>query len=198
MSTDLAMSLLGWCTPEKAQAMADLILQEEPLLCVEIGVFGGRSLVAQALALREVAGKSGQNGVIWGIDPWTTDAALEGENGNENDEWWAKQNLAQIRNGLLAAIDDNDLWNWVRIAVAKSADLDQSFWDIDILHIDGNHSEECSTSDVKIWLPAVRPGGWIWFDDTNWKSTSKAVRMLDKACKVVKDVGACRLYRKHD
>lgn len=198
MNTDLATSLLGWCTPEKAEAMADLILQEAPLLCVEIGVFGGRSLVAQALALRELEGKTGHHGLVWGIDPWTTDAALEGENGNENDEWWAKQNLAQIRNGLLGAIDDNDLWPWTRIAISKSADLDQSFWDIDILHIDGNHSEECSTTDVKIWLPAVKEGGYIWFDDTNWKSTSKAVRMLDKACQVVKDVGACRLYRKHD
>jgi hypothetical protein len=54
--------------------MAALIRREKPSVVVEIGVFGGRSLVPQALALRE-----NKQGVVYGIDPYTAAAATEGE-----------------------------------------------------------------------------------------------------------------------
>ncbi|MBI2809024.1 MAG: hypothetical protein HYX68_28910 [Planctomycetes bacterium] len=45
--------LEGWCTPEKAQMLAALIIDALPALCVEIGVHGGKSLIPQAMALRQ-------------------------------------------------------------------------------------------------------------------------------------------------
>jgi hypothetical protein len=36
--------------------------------------------------------------------------------------------------------------------------------------------------DVKNWLPKVRSGGYIWFDDANWESTTKAVQYLLANC----------------
>jgi hypothetical protein len=55
---------------------------------------------------------------------------------------------------------------------------------IDILHIDGNHSEDPALFDAKNWLPKVRPGGYIWFDDANWPTTKKAVDYLLETCEL--------------
>jgi predicted O-methyltransferase YrrM len=49
-----------------------------------------------------------------------------------------------------------------------------------LLHIDGNHSEEASTSDVDLFMPLVKPGGVVFMDDLNWDSTKRAQeKMLD-------------------
>jgi hypothetical protein len=70
------------------------------------------------------------------------------------------------------------------------------FDEVDVLHIDGNHSEEQSTADVHMWLPKIRSGGLVWFDDTDWKSTENARRLLAERCEHVSDVGTCALYRR--
>lgn len=40
---------------------------------------------------------------------------------------------------------------------------------ISILHIDGNHDYEFVLQDCEIWAPMVQPGGWIIFDDYEWR-----------------------------
>lgn len=181
----------GWCTPEKAEAMADLILRVRPAVSVELGVFGGKSLVAQAVALCY----GGMDGVVWGIDPWTVPAALEGDVGDANKEWWRSINIQAIRDQCLTGITERELWPWVRVIVAKSQDCHQLFQQIDVLHIDGNHSEECSVRDVLQWMPHVPPGGHIWFDDVEWNTTKKAVQILESECDQILEVTGCRLYR---
>lgn len=181
----------GWCSPEKAEAMAELIIEIRPKLSVELGVFGGRSLVAQAQALRYAQVPFG---AVWGIDPWTVDAALDGDVGDANREWWAKLDIQAIRDQCLRGITERQLWPWVRVVVAKSGDCHKHFHGIDVLHIDGNHSEEVSTGDVMNWLPAVRSGGYVWFDDANWSTTKRAVQILEDQCEYVKEVTGCRLY----
>jgi hypothetical protein len=42
-------TLHGWCTRKKATVMMDYIRKLKPTLSVELGVFGGRSLLAIAL-----------------------------------------------------------------------------------------------------------------------------------------------------
>ena len=55
--------------------------------------------------------------------------------------------------------------------------------EIDVLHQDGNHSEESSSREVELWLSKMKPGG-IWImDDIDWKvgdkvGTAKAQGML--------------------
>ena len=63
-------SIHGWCSYEKAEKFVETITDQKPQLCVEIGVFGGSSLIPQALALKP------HSGVIIGIDPWKNDASL--------------------------------------------------------------------------------------------------------------------------
>jgi predicted O-methyltransferase YrrM len=186
-------TLHGWCTIEKASAMAELVLTEKPALCVEIGVFGGRSLIAQALALCH-----NDSGVIYGIDPWDTASTIEGEHAPKSSAWWSNVNMPMIHAHCMKAIGDFGVWKPTRIIAARAERVAGVFTDqsIDILHIDGNHSELASVRDLDTYWPKVRPAGWIWFDDTDWRTTAKAVHWLNENAETIKDVKTCRLYRK--
>ena len=190
-------TLEGWCTQQKAEAMAQIVYESKPEMCVELGVFGARSLIATALALKE-----NRRGVVWGIDPWVVPAALEGQTDDESIKWWASLDIDRIRNEALNAITRFGLWDHTRVIVAKSADCHRMFRGIDILHIDGNHSEEKATLDVQLWANLVKPGGYIWFDDIDWPSTQPAIKLMqDLYAERIKEVVepgrcACALFRK--
>jgi hypothetical protein len=57
-----------------------------------------------------------------------------------------------------------------------------------MLHIDGNHSDETSYIDVTKWVPFVKQGGLIIYDDITWSengvtaSQARAVAWLDEHC----------------
>ena len=65
---------------------------------------------------------------------------------------------------------------------------------IDFLHIDGNHSEESSVFDVTYWLPKVKKGGVICFDDAWWESTQKAIKLLLQDCDLMEESSPKRQY----
>lgn len=184
--------LEGWVSAERGCELADLIVANRPKVCVEIGVFGGRSAISQALALEEVG-----SGKLYAIDPWRVEPALEGEN-DSNKKWWSENvDLNEIHLNFI-----NSVW---RIGVhhhlvpirALSQDCVALFYGgIDMIFIDGNHSEPSSTRDVVLYLPLVRPGGIIIFDDTDWPSTQKAIAILDHCCELVRDAGNYRIYKK--
>lgn len=184
--------LEGWVSPERGVELFDLIVKEKPVICVEIGVFGGRSLISQAMALRE-------NGIgrIFGIDPWKIEAATEGNN-VVNQEWWSKNvNLHGIHQGAMEAIWRLELDRWAIVVRAKSQDAWFLFRNgIDWVFIDGNHSEVSSVRDVFLYAPLVKKNGIIVFDDADWPETQEALKMLDGQCELVKDAGGYRIYRK--
>lgn len=200
--TRVVPQMQGWCTVEKALAMAQLIEDTKPNVIVELGVFGGRSLIPQALALQAQQSSPVSPARIYGIDPWKKDACLEGTNDKANDEWWAKLDLEAIHRGCMEVIWHYNLDRHCTVIRAAGEHVAELFPDfdgaesIDILHIDGNHSELASTRDVGLWLPRVASGGYIWLDDTDWATTQKAVEMVSEQCDLVKDFGKFRLYRK--
>ncbi len=183
--------LEGWTESKRGIEMAELILQEKPEVVVQIGVFGGRSLIAQAMALRHNG-----HGKIYAIDPWRKEAALEAESG-ENKVWWSKLDLHQIHRGAMEAIWNYDLDEWAVIIRARSEHAFKLFaGGIDILEIDGNHSEPASCRDVHLYSPMLNPGAYVHFDDADWPTTQKALRTLEKTCDLIKDTGHYRLYRR--
>lgn len=195
--------LPGWCSRTKARKMMELIQAAKPDVVVEIGVFGGRSLLPQALALRDNG-----RGVIYGIDPYTTTAATEGTFTADpgGKAWWERaEMLATVRKACLNGIQDHGLWPWVKIIETQSDHVCSMFGteSIDILHIDGNHTPEVSLRDVHNYLPRVKRGGYVWMDDTDLASTADAIHELDKACALMIDhpreggIAAWRLYRKN-
>ena len=84
--------LAGWCSREKALVIARTVLRERPNTCVEIGVFGGRSLVPCAAALRHIG-----SGEIYGIEAWSPAVAIENVTNEANDDWWSKIDFAHIK-----------------------------------------------------------------------------------------------------
>lgn len=182
----------GWCTPKKGQRLAALARGAN--LCVELGVFGGRSLVSIAMALQDQG-----FGRVDGIDPFTASAALEGTNDPRNDEWWAALDYDAIAREAQLSCYKLGLAPYTKLVRMLSRDVVAFYADssIDLLHQDSNHSEEISCQEVALWTPKVRRGGYWVFDDTNWPSTQKAQRELEASgFNLFEDHESWRVYRR--
>lgn len=167
--------LPGWCSNGKGKRLAELARSAN--LAVEVGIFGGRSLTAIALSLKDSPNDFGR---VDGIDPYTPAAALEGANHVDNDIWWGQLDYEAVARAAQEALYRLGLMPYARLVRMCSRDVVGFYGDgtVDLLHLDANHSEATSTEDVALWAPKIRPGG-IWvFDDTDWESTQKAQREL--------------------
>lgn len=177
--------LEGWCTPEKAAVLCDLILARRPGLIVEIGVWGGRSLIAMGIAAQEAG-----TGMVFGIDPWGAGEALEGDNGEAHNQWWKKIDFERIYSGFVSAVEANDLLSWCRWVRASSEDSKKMFaqQSINFLHLDSNHSEFCSCRDVASWMPKLSLNAIFVIDDTDWPTQIKAIQAIrDSGFKEIHD-----------
>jgi predicted O-methyltransferase YrrM len=183
--------LPGWCTPEKGRRMAELTRGAK--FCIELGVFGGRGLLAMALTLRDQG-----YGCVVGIDPYSAAASIEGTNDKANDEWWANldyENVEQIALGMIAKFG---LSSYAAILRKKSRDAVDLYdgGSVDVLHQDSNHSEEISSEEVMLWAPKMRSGGYWIFDDADWPTTQKAQAELEAlGFELYEDHGRWRVYR---
>jgi predicted O-methyltransferase YrrM len=170
-------------------------LSDKPKIIVEIGVFGGASVIPMAMALQAIG-----SGRVYGIDPWEAGESVVGME-DANYEWWNNLNHEDIYIGFINALIFNKLTNYCIPLRATSEQAAPLFDVIDMIHIDGNHSEEKSWKDVELYFDKVRSGGIIVFDDISWRDTSatgtkKAVDFLNENCHIVKDIGDCRFYIK--
>jgi len=178
-------SIEGWCSLEKATKLINCIDTIKPDLCVEIGVFGGSSFIPQALAIK----KNGK-GEIVGIDPWTNESALEEMQGKDNVDWWSKLDMNYIYNHFISNLEKFNVKDISKVIKNKAENVCSEFKDesIDLLHIDGNHSESLAYKDATLYLPKVKTGGYIFFDDIYWSevgthvTTRKAINFLLQYC----------------
>jgi len=185
----------GWCTVEKGKRMARLVVEAKARLCVELGVFGGRSMVAMAFGAEKLDGRCR----VDGIDPFTREACLEGSNDRKNDEWWGSVDLEDILRKAQAAIGDNKLGAYAYIRRLRSQDAVGLYADgsIDILHQDSNHSHEVSTAEVMAWTPKMSAHSFWIQDDTDWASTKQAQEMVvEKGFVLLEDHTKWRIYRR--
>jgi cephalosporin hydroxylase len=193
-------TIYGWCTPEKLMNFIDLTLEVKPDLCVEIGPYGGASFLPVAYTLKFLG-----SGMAIAIDPWDFVECIRHLDPIEHEKSW--------RTWLSIPMDvvDADFQNLIRryrledytITLRMTSEKAASQIEdgsIDILHIDGDHSEYGSTMDAKLYLPKVRPGGYIWLTDALWKERGDAVDLLLESCDVVKmiDDNTCFLFKKRD
>ncbi len=176
-------SVQGWCTEEKARRMMDLICEVKPQVCVEIGVFGGSSIYPTASALKFL-----KEGKVYAIDPWMNAYCLDGYAPDDaNYQWWNSIDLDGIYRGFLGMLNRFQLKPYCMVMRMSALEALDYFADesIDILHIDGNHTEDVALSDAQMYFPKVKKGGYIWFDDANWSTTLPAKEFLILNC--VKD-----------
>ena len=187
----------GWCSTAKAVALAKVVLETRPALCVEVGVFGGRSLAALAMAIREVG-----KGVVYGIDPYEPCYDLEGENDPRHQAWWASCDYPDILRHAMAWMTHFDLWRYARLLNAPAHMVEDVFaaGSVGLLHLDANHAAETTLRDVSLYLPKVMPGGFVVLDDADWScngrhTAEQSLAMLEGRCDLVRILGNCRLYR---
>lgn len=176
-------SIHGWCSSEKAKSMMDLIYEVKPEICVEVGVFAGSSIYPTASALKFL-----QKGQVYAIDPWETHFCLDGyEEDNPHYLWWKQVDLNWIYLNFLKLLNQFQLTFYCKVIRATGLQALDHFADqsIDILHIDGNHTENIAISDVEHYFPKVKKGGYIWLDDVDWPSVLRAKEFLSSNCEKI-------------
>ena len=185
----------GWCTPERGCEMAERILETKARVIVDIGVFAGRSSIAMGFAARELV-----NSHVYGIDPWKIDEQIEADSIEENAKWWKeKVNLEYMHQRTMICIWAHRLEKWLTIIRNASQNVVQLFTEIDFLNIDGSHTELASCRDVNLYVPKLRSGAYMMFDDCDWSSTQPALKLIEEHCDLVKTMSGAneaRVYRK--
>ena len=157
------LSLDGWCPTDKALKIYTTIKSlSAPLAGVEIGVFGGRSLIPAAMGARD-----GPGGHILGVDPYSAAAAQEFSNAQAETEWWGALDYDAHFQRCDAEIARLELRNFCGIARSTSQAVSHLFADLNYAHIDGNHNEAAVRRDLVHWLPKILVGGILVLDDTN-------------------------------
>lgn len=132
-------------------------------LIVELGVCWGKTAVILAAAAQET------RSLYYGIDNWSLE-------GNKTVVW----------DLLTETLGDDKKW-WL-----FESDTHSKEWEgvggVDFLLIDAGHDPVNVTADCAIWIPQVRPGGIVLFDDVpsgpGWETSAHwAVRrMVDTWC----------------
>lgn len=191
---EATQALPGWMSVEKGRKIIQLVVDSKAERCVELGVFGGRSLICMAFGLQMLG-----RGTADGIDPYALAAALEGTNTPENDSWWSQLDYESVARAAQKAICRLGLFHRTRLIRMCSREVAEFYSDrsIDCFHLDGNHAEEIASEDVALWAPKIRPGGYFIFDDTNWPTTQRAQRELEAlGFEVIEDYGgAWKVYQ---
>lgn len=197
--------LQGWCTYEKAQRLVKICedytealksnTQATQTTIVEIGVFGGRSLVALSQA---ISNSVKTNTVIHGIDSYCIADSIAGTNGVKNDEWWS--NNVNYDNIYFSAL--NALANFKAPAVILKLSSLRAYklyddLSINILHQDGNHSSEITCQEVELWAPKMKPGSLWILSAADWPSTEQSKLLLKaKNFILAQDYGEFQVYKK--
>jgi len=193
------LDAVGVCTAPRCEAIRQCVLRSNAQLCVEIGVWKGSSLMCFAEALESTGGQ------VVGIDPYLMDAARN-KIGNRSLEKRVYQDLLKdqpvldgVYENLMRTIHEHDLGGTITLVRERSENHSASFdpESLDVLHIDGNHDEECVSRDIRQYLPLVKPGGYIVMDDVRWPGVANAIsKNLLGHAKLEQDLHFCAVYRK--
>ena len=105
---------------------------------------------------------------------------------------WCQKNGQEAEAHIRGQIKKHD-WKF-DLVNSNSFDLAEDFDDkIDLLHIDGDHTYEGVRDDILAWVPKVRVGGYICFDDYGHDSLpgvfAACQEYLDKYRKTFKFLG---------
>ncbi len=158
---------------------------------MEVGVFGGRSLIPVALALRDCDG-----GFVTGLDPYTTAANIDGWGPGDVRAWVESVPFDAIRQRCEDLIDRLGLRRWCGILRTEAAMAAHQFGPVDLVHVDGNHAEESAVRDVRTWIPKLTTGGLLVLDDIDWESVRAAREVCHRRLKCAHRAPTWEAYRR--
>jgi predicted O-methyltransferase YrrM len=126
-------------------------------LALEIGSFKGKSSACIAAGLP-------QGARLACVDTWQNDAMPYDEKSDSMNEF----------------LDNTRSYRQVIEPHRGTSSEVAATWDrpIDFLFIDGDHTYEGCSADIKAWLGFVRRGGWIAFHDSSETGVWKAISEL--------------------
>jgi hypothetical protein len=132
----------------------DLVAVMKPARLVELGVDRGESYFAFCQAAAE-----NQTGTrCFGIDTWRGD-----------------QHAGGYDQTTFAQVSEHNRTNYESFSTLLRSNFDDALArfeaeSIDVLHLDGLHTEAAVRHDVKSWLPKLRPGGILLLHDVRVRS----------------------------
>lgn len=181
---EIIPTMHGWGEVEKAQRMAAMVIALNAETSAEIGVYAGRSFLGLSMGHAYIA-----KGTAHAIDPWTNEAAAAGYEG-ANETFWKGLPLEVIYQCFVKSLEQTESNHRVVIHRKKSDDVEPPKI-IDILSVDGSHTEQAVT-DVKRFAANVRIGGVCFMDDEGWQNGND--KPVQRAVKELTGLGFIRLY----
>lgn len=158
----------GWCDQGKRITLANLVIAIRPRCIVEIGVWGGQSLIPMAMAAQYISNVEVRPRVI-AIDPWAAVESVKGQEGADAKWWGDEMGQPQhdvVYGSFIGKLMELGLRKTVEVHRQTSAQYNLTH-PIDIFHCDGNHGPS-ALEDVKKFAPAIVPSGICILDDLNW------------------------------
>lgn len=196
--TPHAWNLGGWCVPTKALDLYDHIQElsaqlARPLRCLEVGVYHGKSLFVQAVALRD----SPHGGFITGVDPYTLEGVAEGFDMNVPEQrlhvdWWrANANLAAAQEICERERLARELGDWCKLVVQTPEDYLRNagpqHLKYDWIHLDDAHSPTGTLRNAQLLVPLLAPDGVFVVDDVHWPTMQPAMKWIESALRLVSE-----------
>lgn len=181
----------GWCEPAKQLTLANLVLAIKPKVILEIGVWGGMSLIPMAIAARaNDQDPELQMAKIYAVDPWAAFESAKGQEG-EDLKWW-RDDMGQPQHdlvyaGFIGKLMELGLREYVSVQRMSSGEF-PSPEEIGLIHIDGNHGPQ-AVKDVQKFCPQIPSGGICVLDDLNWNGGN-----VGKAAEWLKSNGFMELH----
>lgn len=172
----------GGCSHQKALLMGLVISKFELKNTADIGVYRGRSLLPQA-----IAHKLYSNGLAFGIDPYSNEAAVQNDRPDlqqQLDDFLIITDFQKLYNDVSDIIKNNNYQNNCVLIRKKSSeaaiDFKNSNTKFGLVHIDGNHDTKFVMEDVHNYLPLLEEKSFIVLDDISWDSVRPAFSLLSK------------------
>jgi len=185
----------GWCSETKYNKIINCVLEtclnyHDPV-CVEIGVYGGKSLFPFALALKQL-----NKGKVYGIDPWSNQEATIGYDHPSHKQFWSNVNLEKMYQICLNGIDKLGVNDYVTLFKSTSDEI-RNIKNINVLHIDGQHTIQL-LKDIINYATNIVKGGYCFIDDIEWsEDTLKAVELMKLLeFEKVDNINGCFVYKK--
>jgi Methyltransferase domain len=160
----------GWCWRQKAELIYRVASEPQVKVGVEIGVFGGRSLLPLCMAILS------KGGSVFGFDVYKKHRTTSGQG---HQEWWDKLDFARLEADTKDLLEKYGGWKDIIHKTSSAVAVMQFENDsVQFIHIDGSHRTWDAMQDIVLWELVLAPGGYMLLDDTNLEELQPVLGML--------------------
>lgn len=142
---------------------------------IEVGTYLGRSLCS----LGEVVEKSGKSFTVIGIDT-CRGSGVEGPRQKDYHGAAVSKGGGTFAGVLHRNVLECGYGDTVKLLITDSVSAARLFADASVewVHLDARHDYASVKTDIRAWLPKIKPGGWLSgddYDEVKWPEVVRAV-----------------------